>query len=181
MHEERYSASRLLKSAAAWLAGALLFAWIGGWAAMLAALVLAAIALRYALLACGDRVAIRFGQDKVELNGLGSSLSSRWDAIGEVVIVRSRPRMFGLLPLARSPHLTVIDGRTGLPLGAGVPIQLLDLDRSGLERLVAVLMMSSSGAFDLIDPRTGKIREEQEAAPSPASRGFGRRGLAASR
>jgi hypothetical protein len=181
MHEEYYSVGRLLTRAAGWGLFALLCFWVGGFFGVVMGLVSGLFAFAYIATALGDRVAVRFGQDVVEIRGLGGKVSMRWDDVEDVTLVALRSRLFGFLPTFRSPQLTLIAADTRKALTTGVPVALLDLDREGLVRLVKVMIFARSGGYDLINPKTGVLWSETGAASlsaaPPASAGFGRKGL----
>ena len=180
MHQEYYDAGKLTQRAAAWGAFALLCFWIGGFFGVLVGAASLLFALAYVAKLTGDRVAIRFGQDDVELHGLGRSVSMRWDQVEDVTLINMKSRLFGFLPTFPTMQLTLIEERERRPLDIGVPVGLLALDRQALLRLVKVMIMSRAGGYDLVDPATGELRTapvstETGDARSPA--GFGRKGL----
>lgn len=179
MHQEYYDAGKLWGRAAAWGAFSLLCFWIGGFFGVLVGAASLLFAMAYIGKATGDRVAIRFGQDQVELHGLGRSTSMRWDAVEDVTLISMKSRLFGFLPTFPTIQLTLVDERDRRPLDIGVPVRLLSLDREGLMRLVKVMIMSRAGGYDLVDPRTGELRAAaapaEPAAAAPT--GFGRKGL----
>ena len=176
MHQEFYDAGKLAKRAAAWGALALLCFWIGGFFGVLVGAAALLFAMAYIAKATGDRVAIRFGQDDVELHGLGRSISMRWDQVEDVTLVNMKSRLFGFLPTFPAMQLTLVDERTRTPLDVGVPVGLLALDREGLMRLVKVMIMARAGGYDLLDPKSGELRPAEPPAPA-APTGFGRKGL----
>jgi hypothetical protein len=181
MHEEHYSAGRLLTRAAGWGLFALLCIWVGGFFGAVMGVVSGLFAFAYLVKALGDRVAVRFGQDQVELRGLGKNVSMRWDDVEDIAVVPLRSRLLGFLPTFRSPQLTLIDAKTRNPLTTGVPVALLDLDREGLVRLVKVMIFARSGGYDLINPKSGELRSDAGTVPPsaapPARAGFGRKAL----
>jgi hypothetical protein len=181
MHEEHYSAGRLLTRAAGWGLFALLCFWVGGFFGAVMGLVAGLFAFAYIAKVLGDRVAVRFGQDQVELRGLGKNVSMRWDDVEDVTVAPLRSHLLGFLPTLRSAQLTLIDAKTREPLATGVPVALLDLDREGLVRLVKVMIFARSDGYDLINPKTGALWSDTGVVPPSvapqAAAGFGRKGL----
>lgn len=179
MHQEYYDAGKLWKRAAAWGGFGLLCLWIGGFFGVLVGAAGLLFAMAYIGKATGDRVAIRFGQDHVELHGLGQSKTMHWDAVEDVTLVNMKSRLFGFLPTFPTVQLTLIDGKDRSPIDVGVPVEMLALDRDGLMRLVKVMIMSRAGGYDLLDPGTGELRavSPQPETTQPPRSGFGRKGL----
>lgn len=181
MHQEYYHAGKLAARAAGWGAFGLFCFWAGGVFGVLVGAASLLIAITYVAKATGDRVAIRFGQDEVELHGIGQSISMRWDEVEDVTVVRMKSRLFGLLPTFPTAQLTLIAAKDRKPLDVGVPVRLLALDREGLVRLVKVMIMARAGGYDLLDPKSGELRPAAASAgpadAQPARAGFGRKGL----
>ena len=181
MHQEYYDVGKLATKVAAWGGFSLLCFWIGGFFGVVVGAASLLVAMAYIGKLTGDRVAIRFGQDQVELHGIGQSVSMRWDAVEDVTLVSMKSRLFGFLPTLPTIQLTLVDGKDRSALDVGVPVRLLALDREGLLRLVKVMIMSRAGGYDLVDPKTGELRAAP-AASNPTSAdaapsGFGRKGL----
>ena len=181
MHQEYYDAGKLAARAAGWGAFGLFCLWAGGFFGVLVGAASLLIAMVYIAKAAGDRVAIRFGQDEVELHGFGQSIAMRWDEVEDVTIIRMKSRLFGLLPTFPTAQLTLIAEKDRKPLDVGVPVRLLPLDREGLVRLVKVMIMARAGGYDLVDPKSGELHPAPaaagEGAPRAAASGFGRKGL----
>jgi hypothetical protein len=180
MHQEYYDAGKLAARAAGWGIFALFCFWVGGFFGVMVGAASLLVTMAFVAKATGDRVAIRFGQDQVELHGLGRSVTMRWDEVEDVTLISMKSRLFGFLPTLPTIQLTLIDEKNRKPLEIGVPVRLLALDRDGLMRLVKVMIMARAGGYDLVDPETGELHSAaaaQVAAEPTAPPAFGRKGL----